>query len=237
MAQPTYAKEPRKPATTKNDHPGRSWGILLLLGGLAGIVISLTHPQGHPVAHATEFPAWTAVHMIGAIGFGLIAIAALIQLTTGNAPNRAGITGLAALTLFGVVAMIAMAVDGFLNPALASIQGETGATAITTAFLSAEQAFASFGYGGFGIAGALVVASHIPRMGTPMRIASGIAIAALLAFAGAGILYIGMGISALGPLFASGIFVFAYFTLWGARLSFGRVPSPTQNTDLRTRTA
>jgi hypothetical protein len=40
-------------------------GILFLAGGLAALVISLTHPQGDPVGHAAGFAAWTTVHVIG----------------------------------------------------------------------------------------------------------------------------------------------------------------------------
>jgi len=55
-----------------------------------------------------------------------------------------------------------------------------------------------------------------------MRVAGAVATVALLAFAGAGILYIGMGVEPLGVLFALSPLAMLWFVLLGSRALLGR---------------
>lgn len=232
MAQAAYVSEPRK----LQNAPARNIGYLLLLGGLLGLVLALTHPQGgSPVHNAGEFAAWTTVHVIGAIGAGLIAIACLLLLVGGQIASRLQSFGLAGLTLAAFATMLTMAIDGFLNPALFQLGPDQAG--VVTAFVEIERAFASFSFGAFGILGALLIISHFARLGTPMKIAGAIGVLGHLAYAIGGIVYIGMGVSALGPTMAGSLLAFAWYVLWGARIAFARHSMTATTKQARPRTA
>jgi hypothetical protein len=231
MAQAAYVSEPRK----NTNNPPRNIGYLLLAGGLLALVLSVAHPQGGaPHVMAGEFTAWTTVHVLGAIGIGLIAIAALLLLTGGQTATRSQAFALAGLTLAAFATMLTMAIDGFLNPALATMGGEQAG--VVAAFVEIERAFASFSFGAFGIFGALLILTHFAGLGTPMKIAAVIGVIGHSALAIGGIVYIGMGVTALGPTMAGTLLVFAWYTLWGARIAFTRAPATTAS-QMRARAA
>jgi hypothetical protein len=200
---------------------GRATAWALLLGGVCGLVVSVAHPRGHPVEMAAAIEAWTMIHVFGAVGFGLLATAALIELgTRERTPARSTVEtlGLAGATVFGVMAMITMTIDGFTNPVLASLRGIPGAESFEAALLGMESGLAAIGYGGFGIAAALAVTARLFQLrGTAARAAAAIAALALLSFAMGAILYIGMGIQPLGVLMAPSPLAMAWFVFAGLR--------------------
>lgn len=165
--------------------------------------------------------AWTTIHVFGAVGFGLLATAALIELAArqpGSERSTAETIGLAGATVFGVMAMITMTIDGFTNPALASLRGTPGAEHLKAALLGMESGLAAIGYGGFGLAAALAVTARLLRLrGAAARAVAGVASLALVAFALGAILYIGMGIQALALLMAPTPLAMAWFILVGVR--------------------
>ncbi len=205
--------------------PGRATGWALLLGGICGLVISITHPRGHPVEMAAGVETWTMIHVFGALGFGLLATAAVIELAAGartSGRSTPETLGLAGATVFGVMAMITMTIDGFTNPVLASLRGIPDAGSLETALLGMESGLAAIGYGGFGIAAALVVTARLLQLrGTVARGAAAIAALALLSFAVGAILYIGMGIQPLGVLLAPSPLAMAWLAFAGMRGVWG----------------
>lgn len=200
---------------------GRAAGWALLLGGVCGLVVSVAHPRGHPVEMAAGSEAWTMIHVFGALGFGLLATAALIALSTRegtSARSTPEIFGLAAATVFGVMAMITMTIDGFTNPVLASLRGVPDAESLEAALLGMESGLAAIGYGGFGLAAAVAVTTRGVRLrGTAARAAAVIAALALVSFGMGAILYIGLGIRPLAVLMAPAPLAMAWFIFVGAR--------------------
>lgn len=221
MASPAFVAEP---ATGSPD--GRSkdtlLGLLFVIGGLLLFVLAVSHPTGNEPQTVLDFPAWTAVHLAGAVGMGLLAVAAVHQLAAGRAPGPLASIALSGIVVFGLVATLAIAVDGFASPALAAVDGSPAGEEIRTVVLAVEQALAVFGYGGFGIAGALTIAAHMGRAGWGMRIAATIGILAFLLLAAAGIVYIGMGVGALAVGFAGMPLVSLWFVMLGVRELMGR---------------
>lgn len=200
---------------------GRATGWALLLGGLCGLVVSVAHPRGHPVEMAAGTEAWTMIHVFGALGFGLLATAAVIELSSrqgASARSTLEIFGLAGATVFGVMAMITMTIDGFTNPVLASLREVPGTESLEAALLGMESGLAAIGYGGFGLAAAIAVTARLFQLeGTAARGTAGIAALALMSFALGAILYIGLGVQPLAVLMAPAPLAMAWFVFVGAR--------------------
>lgn len=206
--------------------PGaRLLSTVLFLGAVVAGSVFLLHPKtGVDPASVVAHPEWTAVHLVGAIGFALVAVAAMGILATGVS-HAFGRIVYGALAAGGLLLVVQTALDGGATPPLARaiVAGEVD-PAVLLAFQGAERILGTIAFGVYALGGLGLALGAVRYLGGVWR---GLAAAGALGFLGlaaAGFLVIGAGLP-LSPLFAGGALAHAWLAAYAIRTAVTGVPA------------
>ena len=203
----------------------RPTAIVLTLGASIAFLVAILHPKtdGTP-ENLVAYSYWSAVHVLGALGFLLIGVAAATLALSSTRPlERLGLVGaaLAALPL-----VVAAGIDGPVKTSLAPLALAGGATDIFHAFEVLEHHAYAFGFGLLGASLATVAAVEAAASRGVARAVAALGAVGYAALCLAGVVVIGLWMPQLSILFAGGLPAHGWLAWRGLRGLLASAPGP-----------